>query len=199
MHAARMHIRAPCPFRGWAGAVQTEGQTCFSSGCAVVPHGPCTLGKGREMFQPLYEVAPCVCVPFSRCGDVHKRSRTITGHIYGYLWRSRGIVSLCSGRGRVWGFRGGIGSHLSRRGGSRSLMLKGYYVLSHLFERYLSIPTRFSVSRSLWARGGGGNTARVAPMAPSARKGSTWLTAEVTASGAPTPLGTCSDSSTAQQ
>jgi len=110
MHAARMHIRAPCPFRGWAGAVQTEGQTCFSSGCAVVPHGPCTLGKGREMFQPLYEVAPCVCVPCSRCGDVHKRSRTITGHIYGYLWRSRCIFSLRSGRGRVWGFGGGIGS-----------------------------------------------------------------------------------------
>ena len=135
MHAARMHIRAPSPFRGWAGAVQTEGQTCLSSGCAVDPQGPCSLGKGREMFQPLYEVAPCVCKPCSRCGDVHKRSRRITGHIYGYLWRSRGIVSLRSGRRRVWGFGGGIGSHL--RGGSRSLMLKGYYVLSHLFERYL--------------------------------------------------------------
>jgi hypothetical protein len=37
-------------------------------------------------------------------------------------------------------------------------MLKGYYVLSHLFERYLSIPTFFGIAFRVWARGGGGNT-----------------------------------------
>jgi hypothetical protein len=168
MHAARMHIRAPSPFRGWAGAVQPEGQTCFSSGCAVDPHGPCTLGKGREMFQPLYEVAPCVCVPCSRCGDVHKRSRTITGHIYGYLWRSRCIFSLRSGRGRVWpmGVRRGNRVSPQPTGGEQVLDAERVLCLKSPFR---TVP--FSVC-SVCAGRRDGNTRDRCPMAPSARKGS---------------------------
>ena len=70
----RAHL-CPESVQGLGGS-RADGRTdMFQLG----QQGPCTLGKGREMFQPLYEVAPCVCKPCSRCGDVHKRSRTITG------------------------------------------------------------------------------------------------------------------------